>query len=108
MRVYRCPFTDNSVTVNKEGDMAELFFMIDYEHMTPFFVLLRITVDRLTNEGVKIVRHSLSRFDWDIIDNKEDGSWSIIDSRSDENNYMLECSVETCLFNFGVLFDATV
>lgn len=99
--VYNCPITGYKIEclVDTKYNYAVLNIFSDFEYMRALGSLVRISVEKLKEEGVKTIHQLIHANEWEYLENKT--TWKIIHKDLQNEIYELECHIDDFLGNFG-------
>jgi len=107
-RIYECKISGFIIKCTLSENIALIEFTNFMEIMSSynfkcFFLLLRNTVDKLKDNGIKKINFYLTNNDY--IELKDKTSWKIIEGPNSFNIYIVQCDIEDILENIGVGLD---
>lgn len=103
-KTYKCQLTGYCVEylIHPDKTTAETGFVwSDYENIKAWLSLIRHSIDKLKEEGIQYIIQRIDQQEW-INHLKGKTSWEIISTDNKYNTYVIKCSVDTYLENYGV------
>ena len=103
-KLYKCETTGYVLEyiIYQNNNIAETGFVwSDYKNMKALLSLLRNSIDKLKKDGIKYIIQRVEQQEWDKY-LRDKTSWTIIDTDDKYNTYIIKCSVDDYLENYGV------